>query len=135
MFTSIGANVPVITEMSQYPLVIEANRCMYYRAKLYGLLQRVRLHFLSLHLQNSTDCINENIKIYDGADTRAPLMKTLCGSTVPGDVRSTANTVFVHLYSCGGTSTYSGFKIFYSDLVVPGGMLLRTLSVESAAYW
>ncbi|KAI0223600.1 Cubilin [Lamellibrachia satsuma] len=82
--------------------------------------KRVRLHFLSFHLQESTACSYGSIKVYDGKDTTASLMRTVCGTTVPEDITSSTHTLFVH-FSSGDTSVYSAFQIYYSDLVVPGG--------------
>ena len=87
------------------------------------VVQRVRLHFLSFHLQESTDCSYDSIKVYDGKDTTASLMRTVCGTTIPEDITSSTHTLFIH-FSSGDTSTYSAFQIYYSDLVVPGGKIL-----------
>ncbi|KAI0222187.1 Cubilin [Lamellibrachia satsuma] len=82
--------------------------------------KRVRLNFLSFHLQESTDCSYDSIKIYDGKDTNASMVRTVCGTTVPEDITSSTHTLFVH-FSSGDTSTYSAFQIYYSDFVDPGG--------------
>ena len=66
----------------------------------------------------------ESVKVYDGNDTKAPLIQTFCGSSIPGDITSRANVVFVHLFSSRNTSTHSGFKVYFSDIVVPEGKLL-----------
>ncbi|KAI0233877.1 Cubilin [Lamellibrachia satsuma] len=82
--------------------------------------KRVRLQFLGFHLQESIDCSYDSIKIYDGKDTTASLVRTVCGTTVPEDITSSTHTLFVH-FSSGETSTNSAFQIYYSDLVVPEG--------------
>ncbi|KAI0233878.1 Cubilin [Lamellibrachia satsuma] len=82
--------------------------------------KRVRLHFLGVHLKESTGCSYDSIKIYDGKDTKASLMRNVCGTTVPEDITSSTHTLFIH-FSSGDTSVYSAFQIYYSDFVVPGG--------------
>ena len=93
-----------------------------------NVLQRVRLNFLSFHLQESTDCSYDSIKIYDGKDTNASMVRTVCGTTVPEDITSSTHTLFVH-FSSGDTSTYSAFQIYYSDFVDPGGEIPWNVSV------
>ncbi|KAI0233881.1 Tolloid-like protein 1 [Lamellibrachia satsuma] len=82
--------------------------------------KRVRLHFLGVYLKESTGCSYDSIKIYDGKDTKASLMRNVCGTTVPEDITSSTHTLFIH-FSSGDTSVYSAFQIYYSDFVVPGG--------------
>ena len=52
------------------------------------------------------------------------LLHALCGSTIPGDIVSSGNTLFVHFYS-NSYGTYSGFQIHYTT--VEGISAKRTL--------
>ncbi|KAI0223599.1 Cubilin [Lamellibrachia satsuma] len=73
----------------------------------------VQLHFLSFGLLASTDCSTTSIKIYDGNDPSAPLLRSFCGDSLPGDTISSGNTMLVY-FKTGCSNTSGGFSIYYS---------------------
>ena len=79
------------------------------------VFQRVRIHFLSFNIRMSEGCIYDFANIYDGASTYAPRLRHLCGSTLPGDVVSSGNTIYIK-FGTNNTHTYSGFRIQYTAI-------------------
>ena len=77
------------------------------------LLQHVRLHFLSFELDPV--CTFDKVVIFDGNDTSARLLNTLCGSTIPGDIVSSGNALFVYFVT-NNVDTYAGFSIQYTAI-------------------
>ena len=51
--------------------------------------------FRELHIENSGRCRNDNVTLYDGRDTHAPLIGRYCGSRAPQPVTSSSSAVFV----------------------------------------
>ena len=82
-------------------------------------LQKVRLHFVKFILESNCSC--DNVTIYDGGDTTAPLIRSLYGSGRPADITTTGNIVFVQFRS-NSYGRYYGFKIHYSTFVPAEGM-------------
>ena len=78
-------------------------------------LQRVRLDFVSFTLPNCSDCSCDKVNIYDGRNATAPLIHTLCGSDLPGDVTSSGNEMFIHFQS-DASNINRGFRIRYSAI-------------------
>lgn len=46
----------------------------------------VKVQFLEFDLEESTNCIYDYLKIYNGLNTSAPLIGTYCGTTSPGTI-------------------------------------------------
>ncbi|KAK2167305.1 hypothetical protein NP493_1280g00020 [Ridgeia piscesae] len=67
--------------------------------------------------------------IYDGTSTSAPLLRDLCGSSLPGDVVSSGNTMYIR-FGTNNVDTYSGFRIQYTaiDANCPNGTEYNTTS-------
>ena len=84
-------------------------------------LQVIQLHFLNFDLGNSSNCSSSSVRVYDGNDVSAPLLQTFCGQSLPGDVTSSGNTLFVH-FKIVNVMTYDGFTIYYSGLSPVEGM-------------
>ena len=63
----------------------------------------------------------DNVRVYDGNDATAPLLHTFRGTSIPSDVFSSGNTVFVS-FSSDGSITKDGFNIVYST-ITPGKTL------------
>ncbi|MCB9015442.1 MAG: carboxypeptidase regulatory-like domain-containing protein [Lentimicrobiaceae bacterium] len=60
----------------------------------------LRISFTSLDIESSEGCVNDVLNIYDGPDTNAPLLMSVCGSEIPDDILS----------SVGGGSVTFEFK-------------------------
>ncbi|KAI0236767.1 Cubilin [Lamellibrachia satsuma] len=73
--------------------------------------QQVRLHFLRFRLESCCSC--DNVKIYDGSDSTAPVIRSLCGAVLPADIIASGNTVFIQFVS-DNSGRYAGFRIQYS---------------------
>ena len=68
---------------------------------MFTFLQRLQLHFFFVKVGESGDCRTNNISIYDGYDTGAPLIDTLCGKIHGRKFQMTHNEAFVILSSDG----------------------------------
>ena len=88
------------------------------------LLQRVQLHFVSFDVEDESDCDYDSVRIYDGQDTSAPLMRNICGDTLPGDVTSSGNTMFVR-FKTDVSGNRNGFSIYYSTFIPGDGMCVQ----------
>ena len=82
----------------------------------------MRLHFLNFDIETR----NDKVLVYDGNDTRAPLLHTFSGTSRPSDVFSSGNTVFVSFVTNSDT-TEDGLKITYSTIIPVPGKLQRFL--------
>ena len=60
-------------------------------------------------------CVFDSMTIYDGTSTSAPLLRDLCGSSLPGDVVSSGNTMYIR-FGTNNVDTYSGFRIQYTAI-------------------
>ena len=69
--------------------------------KIYSLLQRLQLYFIVGKIGEKYGCRNNNISIYDGYDTVAPLKGRLCGPIRHQQFLMTHNEAFVTLSSDG----------------------------------
>ena len=74
------------------------------------------MKFLELSVEDDSTCDYDNVKVYDGVDASAPLKGTFCGSTLPRDINSTTNSMFVAFQS-DSSVTKGGFKIKYTAIV------------------
>jgi PKD repeat protein len=45
--------------------------------------KKLKATFISFRLENSVDCSNDFLKVYDGNSTASPLLGTYCGSDIP----------------------------------------------------
>ena len=79
-------------------------------------LQQVQLVFDRFRLEQSSHCEYDSVTIYDGSDDTAPLLRTLCGSSRPGDVTASGNVVSVY-FSSDDTITSYGFRIQYRTVL------------------
>ena len=52
-------------------------------------------------------------QVYDGDSADAPvLMKSICGSSLPAEIRGTANKLFIEYVADGRADSNTGFKAF-----------------------
>jgi len=73
-------------------------------------LQIINLKYIAFYLQH---CDENTLKVYDGASTSAPLLCTLCGTTLPPSVNSTTNFLFL-VYKVNVLETTDGFRKIYA---------------------
>ncbi|PIK42326.1 putative deleted in malignant brain tumors 1 protein [Apostichopus japonicus] len=74
-----------------------------------------------MDIESSSSSCYDSLKAFDGSSTTAMLIATLCGSTVPDPVYSTANEMYLQFES-DGSVTKAGFKAlvkFVDPSVVP----------------
>lgn len=57
----------------------------------------------------------DRLYIYDGEDNSAPLLAELCGNTLPADIESSGNKVFIEFIT-DGSNTASGFYLNYKTV-------------------
>ncbi|KAK2170749.1 hypothetical protein NP493_1143g00048 [Ridgeia piscesae] len=80
--------------------------------------KRVQLNFtrLDVHTYNDDRCSPDRVYIYDGSDTTAPLIHSICDlKFLVADIISSENTVFVYFVS-DGQYRRRGFEIEYSSV-------------------
>ena len=65
-----------------------------YNVSLFLTLQ-IRISFLAFNLENNFD----KVLIYNGSSVSDPLIDDLSGTTVPADVHTNSDNVFVHFTS------------------------------------
>ena len=71
----------------------------------------MKLDFLTFQLESCCDYV----KVYDGEDKSAPLLGEFSGDSVPADIYSRSNDLFV-TFTTDSSRTYDGFRITYSAL-------------------
>jgi PKD repeat protein len=54
-----------------------------------GQGNKLKASFIRFNLENSQDCMNDWLKVYDGTTTSASLIGTYCGDQIPGSILST----------------------------------------------
>ncbi|XP_078593517.1 cubilin-like [Branchiostoma floridae x Branchiostoma japonicum] len=79
---------------------------------------RIRLTFDSFEVENHHDSLN----IYDGANVRASLLRSLTGSLSVSPIVSTSNVMFLR-FTSDGSVTAQGFQFFTSNISLCGGNL------------
>ena len=73
--------------------------------------QRVAIQFEAFSLEGGSNCPYDYLEIRDGASTSSNLIGSkLCGSTNPGVIRSTGNSMTI-TFRTDGSVTSTGFKI------------------------
>jgi len=58
----------------------------------------------------------DSVKVHDGADVSTTVLGKFCGSTLPHDIFSSSNSLFVSFKSDAGL-TGNGFSIKYTTIV------------------
>ncbi|XP_078037937.1 cubilin [Augochlora pura] len=74
----------------------------------------VNLTFLDFDLENSKNCSDDYVKIYNGPTKDSPLMATLCQNELPKPFIATANEMLVVMKTDSFVSA-KGFKAMYSS--------------------
>ena len=86
-------------------------------------------------LENSVNCGNDKINIFDGNSPTTPLINSLCGTSRPPDVTTSGNEAFVQFLSDGSMMS-SHFSIEYIAIIpVQGKILSRTSMLREQYYY
>ncbi|MBK7171897.1 MAG: T9SS type A sorting domain-containing protein [Bacteroidales bacterium] len=54
-----------------------------------GQNNKLKASFIRFNLEDSQDCLNDWLKVYDGTTTSSALIGTYCGNQLPADIQST----------------------------------------------
>uniref|UniRef100_A0A4D5RL31 Putative procollagen c-endopeptidase enhancer n=1 Tax=Ixodes scapularis TaxID=6945 RepID=A0A4D5RL31_IXOSC len=74
----------------------------------------VRLWFSAFDVEASyNSCTYDFVEVFDGSDASAPLLKTLCGDQIPGEIISSSDSLLLRFHTDPST-TKSGFVALYS---------------------
>ena len=94
-------------------------------------MQIVKLNFLTFDVELANTCTKyDTLRVYDGEDNSAPSLATLCGQTVPGDIVSSNNDLFVHFKS-DNSITQSGFQIKYTAILRSKCYLAENIPIDT----
>ncbi|XP_065639868.1 cubilin isoform X2 [Hydra vulgaris] len=97
----------------KYPRNYEINQDFYWKiiAEPYEV---IRLSFIDIDIETSSNCDNDYIMIRDGESSDKVLGK-YCGQTLPDTILSSGNRMFVHFHS-NEQYTKSGFRLKWETL-------------------
>ncbi|XP_042148792.1 cubilin-like [Ixodes scapularis] len=73
----------------------------------------VRLRFSAFEIETHHSCGYDFVKVFDGSDESAPLLKIFCGHQLPSEITSSSNSLLLRFHTDGST-TDSGFVALYS---------------------
>ncbi|KAI0218613.1 Ovochymase-2 [Lamellibrachia satsuma] len=76
----------------------------------------VKLEFLGLSVEESSTCAFDKVTVYDGVDDSATRLGRYCGTTLPGEIISNTNSLFVSFES-DSSVTNDGFSIKYAAII------------------
>ena len=68
---------------------------------------------MKFDLEDSSSCSNNSVKVYDGSSASAPLKGTYCGTSIPAEIMSSGNTMFVTFTSDGSVTKYGFSSLYY----------------------
>ncbi|CAK8682879.1 unnamed protein product [Clavelina lepadiformis] len=93
----------------------------------------IELKFSTFDLEAHTSCLYDNVRVYDGADTSAPLIGTYCGNRVPTYIMSSGNKMTIE-YNTDDLSTGDGFTASYRATPGPQDGCGGTLTESSGTF-
>ena len=70
--------------------------------------QFIELSFSSFDTETCCDCL----KIYNGTSSDSPLIEKHCGSSIPPNLISSSNEIYL-VFESDGTTSRQGFKLEY----------------------
>ncbi|XP_031564465.1 cubilin-like isoform X1 [Actinia tenebrosa] len=75
---------------------------------------RIRLHFVAFNVENH-GCVYDFVEVRDGDNSSSPLktQENLCGITIPYDIYSTSNNMWM-MFVSDYSEQMTGFQAFYS---------------------
>ena len=77
--------------------------------------QRIELTFVGLSLEDSVDCVKDQVTILNGINAVSLPLGTYCGSQLPATVHSSTEAVMVK-FSSDAAINGEGFKLNYRGL-------------------
>ncbi|XP_058802311.1 cubilin [Phymastichus coffea] len=75
---------------------------------------KVTLTFSHINIQESDDCSNNHIEVYEGDGTQGVLLGTICSNKIPTPFYSTGNTLTIQMTAEYGHSVGDKFEASYS---------------------
>ncbi|CAN8019271.1 unnamed protein product, partial [Ixodes persulcatus] len=73
----------------------------------------VRLRFTLFDLEAHDACLFDYVKVFDGGDESAPLLKIFCGDQLPSEITSSSDSLLLRFHT-DHSGTKSGFVALYS---------------------
>ncbi|XP_002735788.1 plasminogen-like [Saccoglossus kowalevskii] len=71
--------------------------------------QVIELDFDYFHVEGSVNCMYDSVIAYDGLDTTAPVLRTMCGHNLPNPTVGTGHIMYV-LFTTDSSVAYTGFS-------------------------
>ncbi|XP_046553793.1 cubilin-like [Haliotis rubra] len=104
---------------------------MYCTWTITTVLTNIKINFLDLHLESSSDCSYDKVTVYDGPALYSNILGAICGTTT-GTYVSTGSSVTIK-FSSDTSNTYRGFKLSYigGDFTSCGASVLLASSALS----
>ena len=75
----------------------------------------ISLEFQLFNFEESSNCVNDYLAIYDGPTENYPLVNVFCGGRVPAKIISTRNSLFLRMKTNGRINKY-GFAAIYKQI-------------------
>ncbi|BFZ22539.1 hypothetical protein BsWGS_25578 [Bradybaena similaris] len=72
----------------------------------------VSLSFLDFSVEPESVCDYDFVQVHDGSSESAPVLARFCGNTLPRNVTTSGNTMFI-IFDSDDSVNYSGFKAKY----------------------
>lgn len=83
-------------------------------------------------------CVNDYVKLFDGRNTRQPVLGIYCGSSRPGRIRTSGNDLYLHFHS-NGVKFGRGFRISWRAvdkiITTPEVTTVSTQSYPKSKIW
>ncbi|XP_040577951.1 cubilin [Lepeophtheirus salmonis] len=92
---------------------------------------RLKLEFLDMGIENGWDCSFDFVEVRDGGNEDAPLIGRYCGTSIPSDIQSLSNQLFVRFKS-DHSMEYEGFRAQFET--VCGGIFNAPTGIIMSPY-
>ncbi len=92
--------------------------------------QSITINFNQFNLENS----NDNLSLYNGSSTAAPLIGTFTGSNNPGTLVANSGAFTLKFHSNASTNN-QGFSLVYQCEQAPSDTVRPTTFIDSIAHW
>ncbi|KAI5643882.1 CUB domain-containing protein [Phthorimaea operculella] len=76
---------------------------------------KIRINFKSFHLEYSTWCKYDYLKVYDGSNENSPLVGKFCGRSHPESYTSSTNQIFI-IFRSDAIDAAEGFRFTYETI-------------------
>lgn len=94
--------------------------------------QVIDIVFETLDIEPHANCAYDSVKIYDGSDANAPVLGVYCGQSIPPQITSTANQLFI-VFKSDSSVQKTGFRMHYQYKDNPTDSTERACSVGGVA--